>query len=61
MLFAAMMRKTPAERVLMAFDMSGTARAIVWSTIPPTCPRTNAAAPSTSATTANHCRGKVRQ
>lgn len=34
MLFAAMMRKTPAERVLMGFDMSATARAMVWSSIP---------------------------
>jgi hypothetical protein len=37
-LFAAMMRKTPAERVLMGFDMSATARAIVWSTIPADLP-----------------------
>jgi len=33
MLFTAMMRKTPAERLLMGFDMSATARAMVWSTI----------------------------
>lgn len=34
MLFAAMMRKTPAERLLMGFDMSATARAMVWCSIP---------------------------
>jgi hypothetical protein len=38
MLFAAMMRKTPAERLLMGFDMSATARAMVWSTIPADLP-----------------------
>lgn len=38
MLFTAMMRKTPAERLLMGFDMSATARAMVWSTIPADLP-----------------------
>ncbi|WP_395717476.1 hypothetical protein [Prosthecobacter sp.] len=38
MLFAAMMRQTPAERLLMGFDMSATARAMVWSTIPAELP-----------------------
>lgn len=38
MLFAAMMRKTPAERLLMGFDMSATARAMVWSSIPASLP-----------------------
>lgn len=38
MLFTAMMRKTPAERFLMGFDMSATARAMVWSTIPADLP-----------------------
>lgn len=33
MLFAAMMRKTPTERLSMGFDMSATARAMVWSSI----------------------------
>ncbi len=31
MIFAAMMRKTPEERMLMGFDMTATARALVWS------------------------------
>lgn len=31
MLFEAMMRKTPEERMLMGFDMMATARALVWS------------------------------
>lgn len=32
--FAAIMRKTPAKRLLMGFDMSATARAMVWSSTP---------------------------
>lgn len=35
MIFAAMMRKTPEERLLMGFDMLATAREIVWSGIGP--------------------------
>ncbi|MEO5712622.1 MAG: hypothetical protein ABIT37_03965 [Luteolibacter sp.] len=31
MMFAAMMRKTPEERLLMGFDMMATARELVWS------------------------------
>jgi hypothetical protein len=31
MIFAAMMRKTPEERLLMGFDMMATAREMVWS------------------------------
>ncbi|NQW99921.1 hypothetical protein HQ447_04625 [bacterium] len=31
MIFAAMMRKTPEERLLMGFDMMATARELVWS------------------------------
>ena len=31
MIFAAMMRKTPGERLLMGFDMAATARAFVWN------------------------------
>lgn len=38
MLFTAMMRKTPAKRFLMGFDMSATARAMVWSTNPSDLP-----------------------
>lgn len=30
-LFAAMMRKTPEERMLMGLDMMATARALVWA------------------------------
>jgi hypothetical protein len=33
MIFAAMMRKTPEERLLMGFDMMATARQLVWSGI----------------------------
>ena len=33
MLFAAMMRKTPEERLIMGFDMMATARELVWSSI----------------------------
>jgi hypothetical protein len=33
MLFAAMMRKTPEERLMMGFDMMATAREIVWSSL----------------------------
>jgi hypothetical protein len=33
MIFAAMMRKTPQERLLMGFDMMATAREMVWSGI----------------------------
>jgi len=33
MIFAAMMRKTPAERLLMGFEMAATARALVRSRI----------------------------
>lgn len=32
------MRKTATERVLMGFDMSATARATVWSSIPTNLP-----------------------
>ena len=35
MIFAAMMRKTPEERLLMGFDMMATARELVWSSIGP--------------------------
>ncbi len=35
MLFEAMMRKTPEERLLMGFDMAATAREMVWSGIAP--------------------------
>jgi hypothetical protein len=40
MLFAAMMRKTPSERLLMGFDLSATARAKVRSSIPASLPET---------------------
>ena len=33
MIFAAIMRKTPEERLLMGFDMMATARELVWSGI----------------------------
>ncbi len=33
MIFAAMMRKTPEERLLMGFDMMATARELVWSSL----------------------------
>ena len=33
MLFAAMMRKLPGERLIMGFDMMATARELVWSSI----------------------------
>lgn len=33
MIFAAMMRKTPEERLLMGFDMLATARELVWNGI----------------------------
>lgn len=32
-LFAAMMRKTPEERLLMGLDMMATAREMVWSSL----------------------------
>jgi hypothetical protein len=32
-LFAAMMRRTPEDRLLMGFDMLATARAMVWSSV----------------------------
>ena len=35
MIFAAMMRKTSEERLLMGFDMMATARELVWSGIGP--------------------------
>ena len=35
MIFAAMMRKTPEERLLMGFDMMATARELVWNGIGP--------------------------
>ena len=35
MIFAAMMRKTPEERLLMGFDMMATARALVWGGLGP--------------------------
>lgn len=31
MIFAAVMKKTPEERLLMGFDMMATAREMVWS------------------------------
>ena len=34
LIFAAMMRKTPAERLLMGYDMMATARALAWSNLP---------------------------
>ena len=34
MLFAAMMRRSAAERLMMGMDMMATARALVWSGIP---------------------------
>jgi hypothetical protein len=33
MIFAAMMRKTPEERLLMGLDMMATARELVWSSL----------------------------
>ena len=33
MIFAAMMRKTPEERLLMGLDMMATARQLVWTGI----------------------------
>lgn len=33
MIFNAMMRKTPEERLIMGFDMMATAREMVWSGI----------------------------
>ena len=33
MIFAAMMGKTPGERLIMGFDMMATARELVWSSI----------------------------
>jgi len=33
MIFAAIMRKTPEERLLMGFDMMATARELVWAGI----------------------------
>lgn len=34
LIFAAMMRKTPAERLLMGLDMMATARELAWSNLP---------------------------
>lgn len=34
MIFAAMMCKTPEERLLMGFDMMATARELAWSHLP---------------------------
>ncbi len=36
MIFAAMMRKTPEERLQMGFDMMATARELAWSHLPDT-------------------------
>lgn len=33
-LFEAMMKRDPAERLIMGLDMTATARALVWSSIP---------------------------
>ncbi|WP_395742680.1 hypothetical protein [Prosthecobacter sp.] len=33
MIFAAMMRKTPEERLLMGFSMTETARRLVWGSV----------------------------
>lgn len=33
MIFEAMMRKTPEERLLMGFEMMATARALVWGSL----------------------------
>jgi len=33
MIFAAMMRKTPEERLLMGFDMMAAARELVWRSL----------------------------
>ena len=33
MIFAAMMRKTPEERLMMGFDMMATARELVWNSL----------------------------
>ena len=33
MIFAAMMRKTPEERLIMSFDMMATARELVWNSL----------------------------
>ncbi|MES2924367.1 MAG: hypothetical protein V4819_22640 [Verrucomicrobiota bacterium] len=33
MIFAAMMGKTPEERLLMGFDMMATARELVWASL----------------------------
>lgn len=35
MIFAAMMRRTPEERLMMSFDMMATARKLVWSSLDP--------------------------
>lgn len=35
MIFEAMMRKTPEERLMMGFDMMATAREMVWAGIGP--------------------------
>ncbi|MCF7789680.1 MAG: hypothetical protein K9N47_26385 [Prosthecobacter sp.] len=34
MIFTAMMRKTPEERLLMGLDMMATARELAWSNLP---------------------------
>lgn len=34
LIFAAMMRKTPEERLLMGLDMMATARELAWSNLP---------------------------
>ena len=33
MIFTAMMRKTPEERLIMSFDMMATARKLVWNSL----------------------------
>jgi len=42
LIFAAMMRKTPEERLMMGFDMMATARELVWSGIASTAADTSA-------------------
>jgi len=38
MIFRAMMLRTPVERLLMGMDMTATARALVWASIPANLP-----------------------
>jgi hypothetical protein len=54
-----MMRKTPAERLFIGFDMSATARAMIWSTIPTDLPEDERRRASTSTTTASRCSGET--